>query len=265
MKHGLKTDNAKPISHGFWNLASTAESKVRIIQEVSEYNNEQTISIACTQLSISEEREKKRILNEWLEAMPYLPADYIRFACHVPQKLLDAVSKNTKIKGLAIKWTNAKSIVPLEQLSNLEELRLGDARQVDDIAPISKLTKLKILFLENLKRINNCSPISSLSELEHLSIVGGMSSRPTIESLEMLSSLKQLQSFHLVAMQCKNQNIEPLKNLKLLEDLFLCFDVNQEDETALKRSLPHLKFSFDFYRQREAKNLAKLNQAAQAV
>jgi hypothetical protein len=256
-------NNAKPARHGFWNLASAKELNTRIIREVSEYKSEQIIAIACTQLSISDEKEKKRILNEWIKAIPNIPANYIHFVCHVPQKLLDAISDNKQIKGLAIKWTNAKSIGSLEKLLNLEDLRLGAASRVGDIVPISKLTKLKILFLENLMQVKNYSPISSLPELEHLSIQGGWDSRPTIESLEMLSSLKHLRSFHLVAMQCKNQSIEPLKNLKLLEDLLLCFDVNQEGENELQRSLPNLKFGFDFYKQQEIRNLARIKQAAE--
>lgn len=249
-----------PPFYGFWQSHTFNADKFPVIESVSEYKNEPVIGIACTQLFTDDQARKKKVLSEWIQAIPRIPAAYISLNSLVPQRLLDAVCDNTTIKGLSIKQTNAKSIQPIKKLTALEQLRLGNASQICDILPISNLTKLKILNIENLMHIEDYSSLGSLKSLECLSIEGGMYSRPSIRDLDFVSELVHLRSFHLVAMRCKNRSIKPFMGLSRLEDLFLCFreHLKREELDALSQSLPHLKWADKFYDKRQAENVARL-------
>jgi hypothetical protein len=202
---------------------------------------------------------KRRILDEWIEAIPAIPATQVAFHSRVPQRLLDAVCRNTQISGLFIKWTSARTVQSVSNLVVLEELRLGGASQISDLSPIATLSKLRVLFLENALHVEDYSCLRALRCLRHLSIEGSMYSQSPIRDLSFISALSDLRSFHLVAMRCKDKSIEALTTLKFLEDLSLCFDLTPSERELLKVSLPQLKWGVEFYEKRRADNLARLN------
>jgi len=244
----------------FWLSPTFEERCLPTITEVSDYDGGPSANIACTQLLESDERKKRRILNEWVEVLPSLPIHFLRFSCHVPEKLLNAACKNVRLKGLYIKWTGAKSIASIRELNNLQQLYLGSAAGVRDPTPISSLDRLTILVLENLKGVTNYSFLKYLNKLKSLSIEGGMYSRPVIEDLNFVTELKQLQSFSLIAMKCLKPSLRPFESLKTLNKLFLCCSFSRKEEEWLEGQLPNLRYGFEYYRKLRQKNFDKINE-----
>lgn len=248
------------ITSGFWETAPFVRHFPPAITEVSEYDGGSSVNVSCTQLIYANERTKRRILKEWIEAIPSLPARMVRFSCHVPEPLLVAICGNPSIRGLYIKWTKSKSVEALRSLNHLEQLYLGNAAGIDDATPIMSLENLKVLSVENLKKITNYSFLQCLSRLESLSIVGGMYSRPIINDLQFVSKLTQLRSFSLVAMRCRRPSLEPFWQLKQLVNLSLCCDFPDEEKKQLEAQLPNLRYGFEYYRKLQERNLAKTSE-----
>ena len=96
-------------------------------------------------------------MKEWIEALPTLDIEFLDLQSHVPTKLIESVSKNTKLKGLYIKWTKTKSISPIANMNNLEYLHIGSGAGIIDIDKISQLGRLKDLTLENIKKTQDYS------------------------------------------------------------------------------------------------------------
>ena len=244
----METD---PPSYGFWQVIRKG------VSEVAEYDGSPTVTIACTQLNRTPV-ESKRILREWIEALPSMPVDFVRFCCHVPDNLLQATFLNPRILGLFIKWTRAKSIEGIERLANLEELHLGSAASIRDLTPLASLKRLRVLDLENLAKISDYSILRNLTELESLCIAGGMYSRPLIDDLEFVADLTSLKEFHLVAMRCRRHRLEPFRKLSNLIALGLCCDFPNDECKAFDEQMPNLRFGFAYQSRDIVENIQRI-------
>jgi len=232
----METD---PPLYGFWQVTR------KTITEIDEFDGSPTVTIACTQLNRTPV-ESKRILRDWIEALPSMPVNFVRFSCHVPDKLLQATFLNPRIRGLFIKWTRAKSIEGIERLQNLEELHLGNASSISDLSPLASLHCLRVLDLENLAKISDYSILRALTGLESLCIEGGMYSRPYIDDLEFVADLTALKEFQLVAMRCRRPRLEPFRKLSNLIAIGLCCDFHNDECKAFDEQMPNLRFGFAY-------------------
>lgn len=120
----------------------------------------------------------------------------------------------TNLKDLAIEDTEAISVEPLAELSQLEALSLIDNRSVLDYSPVGALSNLKTLVLD--KDTSQDDPdLSALGNLTSLEISGFMS----VDGIKRLGSLKEL-SIH-------GCNIDEIASLSALSGLerFSCYSV----------------------------------------
>lgn len=130
----------------------------------------------CTQLDYLgfSEREKKRILLEWIDFLRantkalkalYLPS-------RVPQKLFDAACCQENLETLTCKWGAYKDLSAIKNLKNLKYLYLGSCPSVADITPLCSQSDLVVLHIENFQKTEDYSPLAALQNLEQL-IIGG--------------------------------------------------------------------------------------------
>ena len=181
----------------------------KVITEVSEYNGEDRINIGCTQLHDESihmimtglkgysNRDKKRILDEWIDFLRSNTKELkaIHFCSHVPQRLFDAACCQKNLEELYCKWGTYKNLSALENLKELKYLSIRGAAGFLDISTLGKLKTLIVLCVENFKSVEDYSFLATLDKLEQLVISGPILGTVPIKDLDFLLDMKSLLSF----------------------------------------------------------------------
>ena len=121
------------------------------------------------------------------------------------------------MKELDLRWNQIKDVKPLENLKNLEVLKIN-FNQVKDIKPLLNLPNLKELWLHNNK-ISNLSGIGKLAKLEHLDV----SFNPLKNGVDEISNLKKLKRLELreVPKEIVDYIYENYHNFMIPEKIFI--------------------------------------------
>ena len=191
----------------------------RTIHELSEYNGESQVCIACTQLNGKEvkmffpdvksynERDKKRILKEWIDFLStntkMLKALHIN--SRVPQELFDAACCQENLQELRFKWGVYSNLSALEKLNKVKYLYIGQGAGVQDISILGKLYSLVVLHIEAFKKIEDYSPLTALKNLEQLVITGPILGVTPLKDLEFLREMSHLRSIALTNVKIKRK------------------------------------------------------------
>jgi hypothetical protein len=247
------------LKYGFWYSFENSQFG-NTIKETKDLDNRKNLMIAPTQLLLRNKSEERRILKEWIDIIPTLSIDFLSVQSHVPQRLIDAIGKNETLKGVSIKWTRAKSIKPITQISNLEYLHVGSGASILDVVEISRLKKLKVLKLENTKRTTNYSFLKNLTDLEFLELGGAMYSVLKIDTLDdFIGHLTKLIRFAAAAaVKCPKPDYREIIKLKNLVTLSLNEDFDDDEYKIIKSELPKLKYDQKFYNKVMERNLRTL-------
>ena len=172
---------------------------INYAREVKDYKGQPKLCICCTQLNdnIYSTRDKKRILNEWIEFLKTETQTFtaLHFNSHTPQALFDAACHQEHLVELRTKWGNYKDLSALENLHSLKFLYIGSGPGVLSIDPISKMKSLVSVVVENFKKIEDYSLLSELDALEQLQIGSGILQRIKVNDLEFLHEMPNLLSF----------------------------------------------------------------------
>jgi hypothetical protein len=180
----------------------------KIIHEVGEYNGEDEICIACTQLKGEEEKmffpdikcyseyDKKRILKEWINFLSVKKESLrrVHFNSKVTPALFSAVCCQNELEELRFKWGTYSDLSALEKMQKLKYLYIGQGSYVKDISPLAKLKNLIVLHIEAFTKIEDYSSLGSLLALEQLVITGPLLSDAKIKDLEFLRKMPSLRS-----------------------------------------------------------------------
>ena len=183
----------------------------KIVHELSEYDGSKHVCIACTQLNGKEvnmlfpgmrtysERDKKRILREWIE---FLSANTkalkaLHFNSRVSQVLFDAACCQEELEELRFKWGVYSNLSALENLHKLRYLYIGQGSSVRNIKILGLLKNLVVLHLDAFKRIDDYSPLITLDNLEQLVINGPTLGLTPIKDLDFLRNMPNLRSISL--------------------------------------------------------------------
>lgn len=210
------------------------------IREVSQYHGEKQVCIACTQLNGKEEqalfpdlvsfseKDKKRILNEWISFLQCSPEALtgLHFTTKVPQALLDAACFQNDLEELRIKWGSYSDLSALRNLKKLKYLYIGPGAGVRDISVLGDLSQLTVLHLEGFQKIEDYSPLARLQSLEQLVITGPILGSSPMRDLEFLRQMPRLRSVLLANITVKkpytrveiNQLCADLPGLYAIED-----------------------------------------------
>ena len=186
----------KQLKDGYFSLIGGFENG-KITRFVNDYDGSGICCISCTQMYDLTEKEKKRILDEWIDFFCNNPCEFkkVHFVSHVPQRLFDAVCLQTELEELRCKWGRYKDISAISKLTKLKYLFLGDCPSCEDVSPILSLEGLVSLEVHNFSKITDWSGLSRLDNLEQFIIYGTMYRRAVIDDLDFLLKMKNLSSF----------------------------------------------------------------------
>ena len=174
----------------------------KVLKELKDYNGEEQICIACTQLDSHHDylghskSDLKRIQKEWISFLcsNVSKIKALHFNSRVTQELLDASCCQENLEELRLKWGAYSNLSSLEKLCNLRFLYIGQGSNVQDISILGKINSLIVLHIEGFKKIEDYSPLIGLNNLEQLVIVGPMLGRTPIKDLEFLLEMPNLRS-----------------------------------------------------------------------
>jgi hypothetical protein len=123
------------------------------------------------------------------------------------QSIFDAPA----LKSLYLDEIKIKSYAPLERLTALESLTLGNSN-IEDLSCLKSLQRLTKLELLNCRKIVDFSPIASLKELRRLRIEGSKQ----LCTIDFVASLKALEVL-LVGDNGTIDSLQPVAELKQLK------------------------------------------------
>jgi len=214
----------KQIQYGFYYYFN--DNYIKRVVEVAEYNGEKELIINCTQLDQNyKPKEKRRILNEWIEFLKEQPDTFTKliFGTRVPQELFEAICQQNKLVDLHIKWGAYFDLSKINNLNNLDLLYIGSGASVESVEPISTLTCLKGLYVENFKKVQDYSSLSKLSQLESLTICGDSMGPQYIKvnKIDFLKDMTQLRYFSFLTVRLVSGDYSPIFELNNLELLSL--------------------------------------------
>ena len=216
--------NNTQIKKVYFDLIGGYTSSETIYKEFKDYKGEERVCIACTQLDShhdyldSSERDRKRILKEWIGFLNTNPKTLkaLHFNSHVPKALFDAACCPENLEELRFKWGSYSDLSALENLSNLKFLYIGPGSSVRDITSLGKLKSLVVLHIEAFKKIEDFSSLVTLDDLEQLVIWGPMLGRTPIKDLEFLREMPHLRSISISNAALKKEyTTEELADLRL--------------------------------------------------
>jgi hypothetical protein len=233
--------------HGFWNTFSQECQKrdggLKYLRKVDEYEGQKNFVLACTQQDNCTASEQKKIVKEWCDLFKsqQLSIDKLWVSTRISQQILDAICHQKTLNGLWIKWGVYNDISALENITNLEYLRLGGGSSLDNIDVLSKLKTLKALETKKLFKICDYSLLSGLKNLIDLAIEGDPYSqmkKVTLKSLNFLKDMPQLIRLSLCMTKIEDRSYAPIIDLPNLRFLSLPKDRDlDKDIDKLKKFL----------------------------
>lgn len=174
----------------------------KILKEFKDYNGEEQICVACTQLDSHydylgySKSDLKRIQREWVSFFTSNTSKIksLHFNSRVPQELFDASCCQENLEELRFKWGSYSNLSSLRNLCNLKFLYIGQGSSIQDISILGKINSLVVLHIEGFKKIEDFSPLAILDNLEQLVIIGPMLGRSPVKDLEFLREMPNLRS-----------------------------------------------------------------------
>jgi len=127
---------------------------------------------------------------------------------------LDGIEYCNNLSYLALNNANIVNLTPLENLTNLKYLDLGQNRVIYNIAPLSKLTELEWIDL-SANLIVDLSPLCNLTELKYLDL----RYNGDINDISAIKNMVELEE--LLFAQTSISDLSPLQNLTKIKRLWL--------------------------------------------
>lgn len=197
----------------YWRPKSDFPPEGKIL---SEYDGEQSYNLIITPGHEKDSVIKKREKSYPNDIPSMLSSVQILWANRINQEAFDAICSLNNLQSLYVQSNRIKDISKIQQLTNLEHLKLIDLTKVGSIDPITELVGLKTLEFENLKKISDFTGVSKLTQLEGLGIDGDMYTAQIIENFEFLKSLKNLKYLTLTNTRATKKDLNPLTELNQL-------------------------------------------------
>jgi hypothetical protein len=138
-------------------LRYMSRGSVPTLVEAREYDGQEAVAVACTQLGTDYTPSRaRRVVDEWIELLAH-PTSLrdLRFTTRTPKRLFAALVGQPQLSRLAVKWGDYSDLSALEPLTHLRALELRGASAVTELGSLSKLQELEVLALEGFRRIDD--------------------------------------------------------------------------------------------------------------
>lgn len=210
------------LQYGYWHILEN--EPIKTCTRIEEYNGEENLSLACTQLD--DKKEQTKIVNSWCRLLQQeqLPLKKIWVQTRISQNIFDAICCQKNLEGLWIKWGVYPDISNISNLKQLQYLHLGGGSSIADISSIATLKNLKSFEADKLFGIHDYSFLPVLNNIVDLLIEGDpySSMKPvTLKSLKFLEAMPQIQRLSLCMTKIEDQSYLPILKIKALKYLEL--------------------------------------------
>lgn len=208
-----------------WKYAAMSprdEDVPRKVVEVREYEGETSIDLAATQLGSGySETRKRRIVDEWVDFFGSGPTAIrsLRFLTRTPKRLFAALSAQSQLRALQVKWGDYDDLHVLSGMAGLVSLRLAGASGIRDLRPLAGLQAVETLQIEGLRGVLDASPVGQMRSVTDLELGGDwMTPRNVrITSAAFLARMPQLQRLLLHTLIVDDLDYHPLLSLPNLQ------------------------------------------------
>jgi len=193
----------------------------------SQYKGTRRATIRVSQLAsdgVVKPSEEKRIEADWIEFLSQRPTRVVDLTIwsRVKQEVVDALSGQSQLQKLNLKWGRYSDLTTIGHLLRLSELELGGAKNVADLKPLSGLTSLRKLVVSESHEVTDLSPISHLTGLTSLTYGNtypGSDKTVHIQSLDWIEPLVNLRHLRLPGTNLAGLDLAVLARLPKLKTL----------------------------------------------
>jgi hypothetical protein len=225
-------------------LRSVTPADPPMLTEADEYRGQEAIAVSCTQLGTTYTAYRaKRVVDGWIELLsaPTPLLRELRFTTRTPKRLFAALSGQSQLTHLGIKWGDFADLSPVGSMTELKHLELRGASAVTDLGPLASLSQLEHLAVEGFRSIVDPSPFASLHVLSGLE-PGGNWMAPRnghIATIGFLRELDRLETLLLHTLVVDDLDYSPLLELPALRSV-RAMEVREmrPDAAELRRLLP---------------------------
>lgn len=194
----------------------------RTVVEVREYDGEDSIALAATQLGSGySETRKRRIVDEWVAFFGSGPTPIrsLHFLTRTPKRLFAALSTQSQLTVLQVKWGDYDDLQVLREMRDLVTLRLRGASAVQDLRPLASLQSVMVLQVEGLSGLVDASPIGQMRSVTDLELGGNWMTPKNVRitSAAFLAQMPQLQRLFLHTLIVDDLDYRPLLSLPNLQ------------------------------------------------
>lgn len=197
-------------------------SQPPVIVSVADYDGEEEVRLRATQLGSDHTASAaRRVVAEWVELFSAGPSPIRRLelTSRTPARLFAALSGQTQLESLAVKWGDYADLSPVSRMSSLQVLSLRGASKVTSVDALGGLVGLRSLTIEGFKEIVDPSPLGRLTALARLEL-GGNWTAPRdghLPSIGFLGDLRGLTDLLLHTVVVDDRDYSPLLDLPALE------------------------------------------------
>lgn len=200
------------------------EDTPRKLVEVIEYQGETSIALAATQLgSAYSETRKRQIVDEWVDFFESGPTPIraLHFLTRTPKRLFAALSTQSQLTTLEVKWGDYDDLHVLNQMNGLVTLRLRGAAGVHDLRPLSGLQTVQTLQIEGLRGLVDASPVGQMRSVTDLELGGNWMTPKNVRitSAAFLAQMPQLRRLLLHTLIVDDLDYHPLFSLPNLQQV----------------------------------------------
>ena len=198
------------------------EDVPRKVVEVREYEGETAIDLAATQLGSGySETRKRQIVDEWVDLFESGPTPIrsLRFLTRTPKRLFDALSAQSQLTALQVKWGDYDDLTVLGEMAGLVSLRLRGASNVQDLLPLAELEAVQVLQVEGLRGLIDASPVGQMRSVMDLELGGNWMTPKNVRitSVAFLTRMPQLRRLLLHTLIVDDLDYHPLLSLPNLQ------------------------------------------------
>lgn len=211
-----------------------------VLRKASEYAGQSAIQVECTQLGGGYTPvQARRIVAGWVELLSGEQTELrdLEFVSRTPKRLFAALSGQTQLRRLVVKWGDYDDLSSLQGLRGLERLELRGAYAVADVKPLAALDQPKALVIEGFRSLDDPTPLGRLNQLTDLDLGGDwMAPRNAhIGSIGFLRELKQLEKLLLHTIIVEDRDYSALLSMPNLKW------VRVMETKGMQPSIDHLK------------------------
>lgn len=159
----------------------------------------------------------------------------------VNQAEFNAILSIVNPKMLYIYEMRVNDLSILSSLTHVEILALEWNTKANNLWDLSNNISLKSLSIKDFSKLKDISPLQNNKSLEILELSGGETNQLKLDNLESLRTLRNLKYLGLSNIKVQDESLEPISDIKELQELAISNQFPTEEYARLSVKLPNTK------------------------